>query len=230
MKVKITSLNLAGYLEWERRLPGIISYINYEQPDILLLQEVKFDPAESDFCQSALLNEQFAQPYAYEQTSVTRYHEPQGDNAYREGLAVLSMHPILKSEALVLIKNNADEHTRIVQNIDIEIDDKAVPLTNLHFSNNKYSDDQFRELLDILDGRNEKRILCGDFNIFNLEDYADLYSNDYTASTEIKKYISFPDEKLTLDYMLLPKNYRYVSLALAQGLSDHAALTFTIEI
>lgn len=230
MIIKITSLNLAGYLEWERRLPAIVSYVNDEQPDILLLQEVKFDPAESGFCQSTLLNKQFAQPYKYEQTSVTRYHRPEGDNAYREGLAVLSRHPIVKSEALVLIKNDADEHTRIIQNIDIEIDAEVIPLTNVHFSNNKYADDQFKELLNILDVRKEKRILCGDFNIFDLEEYKSLYADGYIASTEIKKYISFPDEDLTLDYMLLPRNYRYVSLDLTPGLSDHAALTFRIEI
>lgn len=230
MIIKLISLNLAGYQDWERRQADIVSYLNTEKPDILLLQEVKFDPGMSSLSQSTLLNRLLETPYAYEDTSVTRYHKPHKDDAYREGLAVLSNFPIVKSESLVLIKNDADAHTRFVQSIDLKIGDTEFKVSNIHFSNNQYSGDQFAELLTILEQRGEKRVLCGDFNIFELEQYESLYSPSYVASTEFKRYVSFPAGNLTLDYMLLPREYKYESLEVIPGLSDHNGLEFILNI
>ncbi len=203
--------------------------MNDEKPDVVFLQEVKFDPMVAAFAQSTRLNSLLEAPFAYEHASITRFHLPANDAAYREGLAVLSRYPVQKSESLVLTKNDADEHTRIVQNLDILINEKLMNLTNVHFSNNQYADDQFRELWSILQRRHEQRIIIGDFNIFNLSELNDMYNASYVSSYDHMEYISYPSEKVTLDYILLPRTYRFDSLTLAEGLSDHAALVAEIS-
>lgn len=227
--MKIITLNLAGYMQWEDRKRSVVSFIGKEEPDIIFLQEVKFDPTIEPISQSTWINQQLANPYQYEQTSITRFHQPKSDDAYREGLAVLSRFPITQSEALVLIKNEADEHTRIVQNVDVQVHEKLMKFTNVHFSNNRYSDDQFHELLTILERRNEKRIIIGDFNMYDLSLHKSSYDKKYTASIEYANYISFPNENITLDYILLPHELEYGSLTVVSGLSDHAALVAEIN-
>ncbi|HEX6258319.1 MAG TPA: endonuclease/exonuclease/phosphatase family protein, partial [Candidatus Saccharimonadales bacterium] len=114
MQLKIISLNLAGFKDWEPRKQKIIDFIDKENPDILLLQEVKFDPSISAFSQSILLNQLLRKPFQFTQTTVSKFYQPSVGEAYREGLAILSKFPIKDSEALVLVKQADDKHPRII--------------------------------------------------------------------------------------------------------------------
>lgn len=228
--LKIISLNLAGFKDWELREQRIVDYIAGENPDVILLQEVKYDARKSAYGQSMVLNRLLPTPFPFSQTTISKFYQPSHGDAYREGLAVLSKFPIVSSEVLVLTKQPDDKHTRIVQNIDIEVDGQMVLLSNIHLSNNAYSVDQLAELMTLLKSRNEKRIIAGDFNVFHLEDVRDIYAEDYTASVEFKKYVSFPSEDRTLDYVLTPKETSFVSLDTQEGLSDHSALSFMVEL
>lgn len=230
MQLKFISLNLAGYKNWKSRQQKIIEFINKTDPDVVLLQEVRFDPQEFAYSQSILINKLLEKASPYTQTTVSRFYQPNAGSAYREGLATLSKYPIISSESLVLTKRPDDKHSRIIQNIDLTIGGHQVKLANIHLSNNKYSSEQLRELLDIFSSRQESRIIAGDFNIFNLEEEKDSYAQSYISSTELKKYISFPAENLTLDYVLAPKKFAIYSFETHEGLSDHNALAFTIEL
>lgn len=230
MQLKIISLNLAGFKDWGLREQPIVDFIANEQPDVVLLQEVKFDLLQSVYSQSVDVNRLLPRPFPFTQTTISKFYQSSSGDTYREGLAVLSRLPITQSETLVLNKQLDDKHPRIVQNIDIEADGKSIFLSNIHLSNNKYSVEQLKELLSILKARGERRIIAGDFNIFDLEESKDLYTDEYTSSIAFKNYVSFPSEGHTLDYALLPKSVAFRSLEVHEKLSDHCALVFEIEI
>ncbi|HSW77542.1 MAG TPA: endonuclease/exonuclease/phosphatase family protein [Candidatus Chromulinivoraceae bacterium] len=225
MQLKIISLNLAGFKDWELRRQKIIDFIDKENPDVLLLQEVKFDPLISSFSQSTLLNQLLQKPFAFTQTAVSKFYQPSVGESYREGLAILSKFPIKDSEALVF-----DKHPRIIQSADLLINEQTVGIANIHLSNNKYSVEQLRELITIFASRKEERIIAGDFNILQLENEKESYIENYTSSTDFKKYVSFPSENITLDYVLVPKHFAFESLDIYEGLSDHNALVFVVGL
>lgn len=227
--MKVTSLNLAGYKKWSARESNIVSYLETTNSDVVFLQEVKFDIEYSPFAQSRYLNSLLSTPYSHSQTSVSRIFESSGSES-REGLAVLSKYPITDSETIVLKKRVDDKHTRIIQKVSLSIDGKVINFTNVHFSNNDYSDEQLAETLKITKARQETSVILGDFNIFDMQTVGHLYSSDYIASTEISQYISFPAENVTLDYVLIPKTFACTSINVGKNLSDHNALTIELDI
>jgi endonuclease/exonuclease/phosphatase family metal-dependent hydrolase len=89
-----------------------------------------------------------------------------------------------------------------------------------------------------LDLRKEKRIMVGDFNLFKMSEYEDIFKG-YNLSYNFKKYQSFKEgyengkmikKDGTLDYMLIPNNYEFKLLeALEEYLSDHNALYAEVE-
>ena len=226
--MKVTSLNLAGYKNWSERESNIVSYLEAMDSDVIFFQEVKFNLEFSPFTQSKYLNSLLSAPYPYSQASVSRIFESGGSES-REGLAVLSKYSISDSEIIVLKKRADDKHTRIIQKVSISVDGQTVNFTNVHFSNNDYSDEQLEETLKITKGRDETSVILGDFNIFDIQTVSSLYSDDYRVSTDFYQYVSFPSEKATLDYVLVPRDFEFISFSIGENLSDHNALTFELS-
>lgn len=230
MNMNVTSLNLAGYKDWPDREPNIVAYLESTNSDIVFLQEVKFDSGYSPQTQSTYINGKLQKPYPYTQTIVSRYYMQSDGTESREGLAVLSKYPIINSETIVLTKRPDDKHTRIIQKVDIMIDERIVTFTNVHFSNNHYSVEQLAETLQILKNTDVTSVVLGDFNIFDIKAVANLYSNDYSVSTDFMQYVSFPSENATLDYVLIPHDYTFESISIGENLSDHNAISFELVI
>lgn len=228
--MKVTTLNLAGYKNWNDREAKIVSYLESTQSDMVFLQEVKFDTKYSPYSQSKHLNSQLPTPYPYGQSSVSRFYLSSDGSSSREGLAVLSMYPIVDSEIIVLTKQPDDKHTRIIQKVSLRIDNQIVDFTNVHFSNNQYSIEQLDETLAIIKSRGEGSVVIGDFNISDLQTISPKYSPDYVASADVTEYVSFPSEGATFDYALVPKKYQLSSVTTHEGLSDHNALTFELNM
>jgi endonuclease/exonuclease/phosphatase family metal-dependent hydrolase len=225
MNMKVTTLNLAGYKNWNERVTNITTYLDDTKSDVVFLQEVKFNIEYSPFTQSKYLNSVLSTPYPHSQSTVSRIFESSGSES-REGLAVLSKYPIIDSEVIVLKKREDDKHTRIIQKVALLVDSQIVNFTNVHFSNNDYSDEQLAETLRIIKDTGNKSVVLGDFNIFDIKTVADLYSSNYTVSTDFSPYVSFPSENVTLDYVLMPHDYAFSSLTIGENLSDHNAISF----
>lgn len=229
--MKLTTLNLQGFESWTDREPKIIDYLQDEQPDVVFFQEAVYLPGSSPYNQVQLLNETLRYPYI--NTSITRRQAGTTMPVYREGLGCLSRHPITASDTIVLKREADDKHDRIVQLIDVSIGGVAVKFANIHLSitdDQDFATPQLAETLDILRSRNEQRIICGDFNLDNLDDSKDLWRNEYTASTGVP-YISFPAQNKRIDYVLLPKQYEFDDIAVSgPELSDHNALTTVINL
>jgi endonuclease/exonuclease/phosphatase family metal-dependent hydrolase len=208
---------------------SIVKYLNKENPDILLLQEVRFNLDLAYHNQATELNEHLQSSYTYESVSISHFYRPSVGKPYREGLAILSHKPLLKSETLALTQATDDKHVRLMQNADIQLEDQNIKVSNVHFSNNNYSSQQLEEVMRVLTKREEKPIIAGDFNIFDISEHEKLYKG-YSVSVDFSNYVSFPSEGKTIDYMLLPDKYEYQSITATEGLSDHAALSYVVSL
>lgn len=228
--MKLTSLNLQGFTDWEQRKPAIVDYLQTEDPDVVLFQEVVYIPEVSTHNQVQILNEELG--YPYESSAVTRLQSSPNYKSYREGLAALSKHQITKIDTLVLEQEQGDEHNRIIQLIDITLGERAIKLANVHFSLSDTTDfatTHLKETLGILSMCGEERIIAGDFNLDELDTAKHLFEDTYEAST-MTPYISFPSMNKRIDYVLLPKPYSFVDITTSgDGLSDHRAITVNIE-
>jgi len=230
MGIKLTTLNLQGFTEWETRQPEIVAYLKESDPDVILFQEVVFIPDISPFNQVQLLNQTLQ--YAYEQSAVTRLQPSPHYRTYREGLAVLSKYPIVKTDTIILRQTPGDEHNRIVQLIDILKDGVVVKYANVHFSLSEivdYATPHLQETLEILAARGEERIIAGDFNLSNLQASSALWQEHYVSSGEVP-YVSYPGENKQIDYILAPKSLSIDTVEVSpDGLSDHRAVAAVID-
>lgn len=228
--MKITSFNLAGYREWDDREPRITSFIDAVKPDVICFQEVMFDGEHAPYAQSKVINSKLTEPYLYHHASVSRFYlEPDGSGR-REGLGVLSRYAINDSEIIALPKRPDDIHYRIVQKLSLTVLDKVVHLANVHFSDSLYAAEQLEETLEIMEQRQEKCIIVGDYNIYDSNVVSRLSAPLYTASTNFAQYISYPSEGATLDYVLAPNDFEFSSLRVDEGLSDHNVLTVEVGV
>ncbi len=229
--MKITTLNLQGFDHWDTREAAIITHLTAEAPDIVLFQEAVYLPDISPYNQAQLLNGTLHFPY--QQSVISRLQVGLEYPVYREGLAALSRHPIVSSDTIVLKQAEDDHHQRIVQLLDIYIDEQVVPIANIHFSitdDFDFATPQLQELFDILAARGEQRIIMGDFNLNDLDASAELWRDHYVASTAFD-YISYPREDKRIDYALVPKSYALEQVTTSgDDLSDHRALTASISL
>lgn len=230
MQFTILSLNLAGYKDWSKRQAAIVAALNQANADIVLLQEIRYDLSISPLNQAEFINSLLAAPYEYSVYDISRFYAPSVGEPYREGLAILSRVLLNNPETLALTKAPDDKHTRIIQSADVTIDGVLFGLTNVHFSNSQYSTSQLKETLDILGSRNKSNLIAGDFNIFDINAQRSLFEDNYTVSTDITAYISFPSENAALDYILLPNKLRYVSVKTIEGVSDHNGILAVVEL
>lgn len=231
MKLTLTSLNLQGFDHWEERSPHILNYLKKVDADVVVFQEAVFLPSVSPHNQAQLLNQDLH--YPYEISTISRLQASPEHHIYREGLALISKHHIRSSDTLILKKAEGDEHNRILQLVDVWIGDQIVRIGHIHFSITDivdYATPHLEETLAILKARNEKRILIGDFNLTYLEETSHLWQDEYIASTDVK-YITYPAMNKRTDYALIPKEFSFDSITVSgDGLSDHRALTITVEL
>jgi endonuclease/exonuclease/phosphatase family metal-dependent hydrolase len=229
--VKVSTLNLQGFVHWSTHKTAILEYFKNEQPDIIFFQEVVYLPTVSPVNQVQEINQELG--YFFEHSSVTRLQKSPDYDVFREGLAVLSKYPIVKTDVLVLKQAEYDEHNRIIQLVDVFIDGKIVKFANIHFSLTEIADFatlHFQETIEILRSRDEKRIILGDFNMTDLNVHRELWEEDYLISSAAP-YISFPSENKTIDYILLPKENAFESItATPNALTDHCAVTAIISV
>jgi endonuclease/exonuclease/phosphatase family metal-dependent hydrolase len=227
--MRITSLNLQGFADWEARMPRVVAYLQHAAPDVILFQEVVWLPEVSPVTQVDLLGRALGYPFRHE--SVTRLQRGRVVEDYREGLGLLSRHPVSATEALVLHREHGDPHQRIVQLADVEVDDATWLLMNVHLSvRDDFALHHLQEVLRMQEERGEHRILGGDFNVDHLERHAALWRDWGRLTSEGRDYMSRPLSHENDDYFLVPKRYDIESVRISgDDLSDHRALTVDLR-
>jgi len=232
--MRITSLNLRGFFDWETRVDAIVRYLDATHPDVILFQEAVYLPDTSPVSQPDILRRALGdagRAFPYRHSSVTRLQTGTDGGPYREGLSILSRHPVISSEALVLRHEASDPHNRMVQFADLDVRGTVWKLANVHLSiRDDYAVHHLAEVLGVLDARGEQRVIGGDFNINHLERHASIWRGRYQLSSEVEQYVSYGKSGQANDYFLVPVDHRIVDLSLSDdGLSDHRALTVDIE-
>ncbi len=227
--MRLTTLNLFGYDDWGTRYAPLINFYKKTAPDIAFFQEVVYLPEVALRNQVQTLN--LALNYPYEVSTVSRLQVGVDYPVFREGLAVLSRHPIVRSETLVLKQAKGDEHNRIIQLLDIDVKETLTLFAHVHFSITDITDfatAQLEETIQILRSREEQRIIIGDFNLSFLEDSRALWGDEYIATTDTP-YLSYPSMNKRTDYALIPKSFTLGKVNIGDdSLSDHTPLTIEV--
>lgn len=199
MQLKLLTLNLWRYYDFENRFENIISEISRLQPDVIFLQEVQIDETRSPFSQVELLKEKLnAYKYSIHSTIYPKTSQ-RGislEIPVQHGMAVLSKHPIVHSFEYYLKQSEDEKELRSNLCLDINFNEQLIKLANIHFGNKEeWAKKQIEQFTNYLTSRNEQRIMAGDFNMYGLANYKNLYP-DYLSSFEFKEYISFPEKKM----------------------------------
>jgi endonuclease/exonuclease/phosphatase family metal-dependent hydrolase len=231
--IKILTLNLWRYYDFEIRLPNIVEVIKNNNIDVVFMQEVQTDESFSSFSQVEIIKK-YLPEYKYSLHSVVyKKTSQQGKELLKpiqHGMAILSKYPIVNSFEYYVTQNQGEIEPRSILCFDVEINTKLYKLANIHFANKEdWAKKQFEEFMQFLFSRNEKRIMAGDFNMFNLSEYREIFPG-YKISTDVKNYVSFPKDNYCLDYILIPDEFDFQDFqVLEEYLSDHKGLIGEIE-
>ena len=236
MKIKILNLNIYNYNTWKERKSKIVKFIQKHNPDLVVLQEIRDDVRfnKKGDNQAKQLNRELNYPY-YSFYSITdkRKERPEQYNKYcREGIAILSKFPIVKIKKRMLKKHHADRYSCGNLYIQLKVRNKKVDLLGVHFSNSELTSLlHLIETLKYLKKDKINPIIVGDFNMFDFRLLRDLTEENWFSSRDYKKYTSYPPRRWTLDYILIPKKYKFNSFECSgKGLSDHRALIAEVNL
>ena len=232
---KIFDLNLWNYNNFEERKPRIIEAIKQYNPDIIAFQEVRDDLRFNSrgYNQARQLNTKLSYKYfAFMKTmDVNKVNNRLQNPDCIEGLAVLSKYPITKVIRKKLVQHDNDRHTRGILYVNIKAKND-IEVCVVHFSPNRlFSKLHLEETLKYLKKNQLSPIIIGDFNIDDQRIIAGLAAKDYRISTKVCACITLPETMRTIDFILLPKKYKYKSFyCTGTDLSDHRALVAEVSL
>lgn len=179
--LKVMTLNLANYNDhghWNKRLQLIVNSVAEAKPDILALQETRFDPdhdstttsyqdmaeqilyqlqARGLYLQAQLVT-QPAMFYPHGTQGILGTHNyplpktlaPENRSYYWEGLSIISNLPVLETGSTYLSKSSDcnDDNRRITQYIKVTYANKPLYIANVHFSGNACFATQMQETIN----------------------------------------------------------------------------------
>lgn len=236
--MKIMTLNIWHYEgNWNIRKNNIIKAVLAEKPDILFMQEVADDQmhqAKDGLHQGEQLNARLKyKNLVYDVAEQIRIkHDNELSHPLFEGVLCLTSLPLLAHRVLRLKREKEDKHYRAIQLITVSWFGKEVLFYHTHYSNtNEWSRSHLEETRRYMVSKNASPILIGDLNILDSRVIKNVLGSKFECSYEFKKYLSFPSENITLDYIVIPKTrYRFKSLKCNyDNCSDHRALIAEID-
>lgn len=246
-KIKIATINIWRYYEWEVRKPRIISFLKREKPDIVLLQECCDDEKFKDFGenQAIELNKElnYKTCVYHPVIKLEKWFKEPLNRISHMGLGTLSNFSLIESklDLLKIYPENGDKKQEAAQRVKLKFNNNSIDIINVHFANNdKSSKLQLREVIKNARNKNIYPIIGGDFNMIISQDVIDEADKDFDISYKIKKYISFPPtnfsnnkEPVTLDYIISHKEkfkMEKVTCFEDEEISDHKPLIVEISV
>ncbi|MDD5012568.1 MAG: endonuclease/exonuclease/phosphatase family protein [Candidatus Nanoarchaeia archaeon] len=215
MQLKIITLNVWRYYEWETRKQKLLNFLRKENADIIFFQEVASSEKSKWENQIDEINEKLKYPYSSysNMAHMTKWHEKPINYLMFYGLGFISKYRIKKSEFVKLkpvLKNKDFGFLHLV----IETSKGDIDLIDVHFENtDKGAKKQLKETIKWIKQKNISPIIAGDFNMKNINDLIKILGKDYEISCLIKPYFSFMPtefsnnkEPITLDYIVVKKN------------------------
>jgi endonuclease/exonuclease/phosphatase family metal-dependent hydrolase len=227
--MKILNLNLWNYNNWEERKPLIVDFLKKHNPDIVTMQEVRDDLRfnSKGENQAKQINNLLNYPhFKYIKTmDVNKVNNLDNPPCY-EGLAVLSKQSFLESQKFPLKKHPNDKFTRAILWVKM----KDLNLINVHYSpDDLFSKLHLEETLKFAKEKKMRPIIIGDFNIRHPSIVEETIGTDYVSTRSVKKYVSYPPAKYTLDYALIPKEIELKNFScVGNNISDHKSIIIEI--
>lgn len=230
--IKLLTLNLWGYNDWNSRLKNITHFINQTDADVVALQEVQQDSSFSKIPQSESLAKQSKYKYGVFVPTCKKPSLSKRGVFADHGLAILSKFEI-KNVHLLLLEKQIPEHEQCgALYVQIKFGIHEVAICNVHFHNTDTTSIlHLKEVQNYFDQRQLKPIIIGDFNIYNLNKYRNLLLN-YDLSTDYVDYTSFIKDGGTLDYVTVPsEEYSISGVGTSKSyVSDHKAVWARLSI
>jgi endonuclease/exonuclease/phosphatase family metal-dependent hydrolase len=236
--LKIMSLNLWRYYEWDDRVDNIVSLINQEAPDCIAFQEVLTNHAFSDFPASDFIANKCGYKYRAFAPTIARHSTRDRDGNHNqlasEGQAFISKFPIISSESYFLTYHPEYPEEKAVLFCTLEIDGKHIETCNVHLANSDIAYPQLDQVLKLIDKRQTQPIILGDFNIYKLAEHKEksLLLQGYTLSSELADYVSYHEDNDSLDYIVVPNSkFKLNNVKCPETyVSDHLALIATVDL
>lgn len=243
MELKILTLNLWRYYEWEKRKAKLISFLKKQGADVIFLQEAAYDDRLKNKW-SSQVNEINAEiKYVGEGfgklTEMTKWHEKPIDWVMYYGFGIISKYPIISSEVVILPIIEKNKKFGFMHSV-IDTPKGKIDLINVHFENtNKGSNEHLKQTLNWCKKRGIKPIIAGDFNFKLVDELIALSEKEYYISYMIKEYKSFlptdfSNDKvpITLDYILASKeNFEMYEVdCIVNDVSDHKPVIAKIKV
>ncbi len=254
MKIKVMTYNIWNYNEpWDVRLKLICEVIDSEKPDIIGLQEVRFDErrnAEQD--QAEQIAERVGMSYIYQPAHI--YSEKP---RVEEGLAIMAKHPFTPLGYIKLTRDPGDRrdaHQRICLGASVKVNGREIGFFVTHFSLSHQA--RVRNAVEtvkyVAGFRHRVKVLVGDFNsppvlapirLLKGEKEVDgvkgFFVDAWEAANPGDPGCTFPSRKpwIRLDYVFVSGEAKAIEAHLAgtkarKGVypSDHLAIVATLEI
>jgi endonuclease/exonuclease/phosphatase family metal-dependent hydrolase len=234
--LKVMTLNLWCYFDWDNRKDNIVSLLQDESPDLVAFQEAQTNHAFSPFPQTDYLAERSGYKYRVFAPMYKRdgQIDASGDMTQETsyGLGLISKYPIVSVESYFLKRHpDYDEETSVLF-CNLDINGKLVTVCNVHFGNSDlFSELHLNELMDLCENRGIQPIILGDFNNFNLADFKQSCLSDYSISSELHQYTSMPKNNGTLDYIVVPSSSFEIASVVCPEVyvSDHRPVIAVIK-
>jgi len=243
MLLKVLTINIWRYYDWEKRKAELIRFLKEQNADIVFLQEAAYDDRlkEKYNHQVDEINRELDYKWiAFEkEAEMTKWHKDPIDWKMYYGLGILSKYPIKNAEMHILPHVERDKDFGFFH-LKIGTDKGDIDLINVHLENtDKGSEEHLKTLLKWCREGNILSIIAGDFNMIKTDTLIGLAGKDFYISYKIKKYFSFmPTEfshnkkPVTLDYVIAnKKRFKIEAIAcLKTSASDHFPVVAEIRV
>ena len=237
--MKILTLNIWRYFDWEKRKSNLIKFLKKENADIVFLQEVAFDDRLKWDNQVQEINFElnYKSKAFCKLREMTFWNNVPIDWIMYYGQGFLTKYPIIKTQE-VLLKPVLKEQGLGFLYVQVKTPEGKLDLINVHFENTDLGSEQhLKETLKWCKNKKIQPIIAGDFNMIKTEILVKHALKDYEISYLFKPYKSFMPtefsynkEPVTLDYILIPKKFKFNKLqCITNKVSDHNPLIVEVS-
>lgn len=224
--MKILSLNIWNYHNFNSRKLKIIKLIKKYDPDVVVFQEVRDDRSKNiiDNDQLKQLNQELEYRYSYFLPVQNFKNKKKLNHDCIEGLGICSKHPFNK-QFIELKKHPDDVFTRKALHTKVNFDKTIVNIINVHFSpNDLFARLHLEEVLEKQKNK-KKTVIIGDFNYPHKKSISRLSKENGFKSSSDFDYISYPNDKCSYDYILISNDAEFRKFeCINEEVSDHNAL------
>lgn len=243
MELKLLTLNVWRYYEWDKRKQKLIDFLKKQDADIVFIQEAAYDDRLKEKWKDQVdeINESLKyKNYIFSKlTDMKKWHKEPIDWIMYYGLGILSKYPIKKSEMVILPFVEKEKNFGFLHAV-IDTSDGEVNIINVHFENtDKGSKSHLAKALEWCKERGINPIIAGDFNMKESSILVELADKEYDISYKIKEYISYMptafsnnDKPITLDYIISnKKTFKMKKVkCIKTSVSDHRPVLAFVEM